>query len=124
MNTVLWIVQGLLAAAFLMAGSNKLMRTKEQLQPMMGWVEDFSPGALRVIGALEVLGALGLILPAVTGILPVLTPVAALGLVLTMLGAAATHVRRGEYPMIGINAVLMLLAVFIAYGRFIVTPLS
>ena len=124
MNTVLWIVQGLLAAAFLMAGSNKLMRTKEQLQPMMGWVEDFSPGVLRVIGALEVLGALGLILPVVTGILPVLTPVAALGLVLTMLGAAATHVRRGEYPMIGINAVLMLLAVFIAYGRFIVTPLS
>ncbi len=124
MNTVLWIVQGLLAAAFLMAGSNKLMRTKEQLKPMMAWVEDFSPGTLKVIGALEVLGALGLILPAVTGVVPGLTPVAALGLVLTMLGAAATHARRGEYPMIGINTVLMLLAVFIVYGRFILVPLS
>lgn len=124
MNTVLWIVQGLLAAAFLMAGSNKLLKTKEQLQPMMAWVEDFSPGTLKVIGALELLGALGLILPAVTGVLPGLTPVAALGLVLTMLGAAATHARRGEYPLIGINTILMLLAVFIVYGRFVLAPLS
>lgn len=124
MDIVLWVVQGLLAAAFLMAGSNKLMRSKEQLKPMMAWVEDFSPPTLQVIGTIEVLGAIGLILPAVTGILPVLTPLAAVGLVLTMLGAAATHLRRGEYPLIGINAVLLLLALFVAYGRFVLAPLS
>ncbi len=124
MNIVLWVVQGLLAAAFLMAGSNKLMRSKEQLKPMMAWVEDFSPQTLRIIGAVEVLGAIGLILPAATGILPGLTPLAAVGLVLTMLGAAATHLRRTEYPLIGVNAVLLLLALFVAYGRFAMAPLS
>ena len=124
MNIVLWVVQGLLAAAFLMAGSNKLMRSKEQLKPMMAWVEDFSPQTLRIIGAVEVLGAIGLILPAATGILPGLTPLAAVGLVLTMLGAAATHLRRTEYPLIGVNAVLLLLALFVAYGRFVMAPLS
>ncbi|MBK9052378.1 MAG: DoxX family protein [Chloroflexi bacterium] len=124
MNIVLWVVQGLLAAAFLMAGSNKLMRSKEQLKPMMAWVEDFSPQTLRIIGAVEVLGAIGLILPAATGILPGLTPLAAVGLVLTMLGAAATHLRRTEYPLIGVNAVLLLLALFVAYGRFVIAPLS
>ncbi len=124
MNIVLWVVQGLLAAAFLMAGSNKLMRSKEQLKPMMAWVEDFSPQTLRVIGTIEVLGAIGLIVPAVTGILSGLTPLAAVGLVLTMLGAAATHLRRGEYPMIGVNAVLLVLALFVAYGRFVLAPLS
>ena len=124
MNIVLWVVQGLLAAAFLMAGSNKLMRSKEQLKPMMAWVEDFSPQTLRIIGAVEVLGAIGLLLPAATGILPVLTPLAAVGWGLTMLGAAATHLRRTEYPLIGVNAVLLLLALFVAYGRFVMAPLS
>jgi hypothetical protein len=71
----------------------------------MGWVEDFSDPGVRTIGALELLGALGLLLPAV-------------GLALLMVGAAATHRRRGELPMIGINAVLLVLAVVVAWARF------
>ncbi|MBI3962282.1 MAG: DoxX family protein, partial [Deinococcus sp.] len=81
MNIVLWIVQGLLALGFLMAGATKLMRSKAQLAPRMPWVEDFSLGTIRAIGAVEVLGALGLVLPTLMGILPWLTPLAALGLV-------------------------------------------
>ena len=63
MNVVIWIVQGLLAFAFLMAGSMKLMRSRGQLREQMGWVDDFSQGFVRTIGALEVLAAVGLILP-------------------------------------------------------------
>jgi hypothetical protein len=88
----------------------------------MAWVEDFSRGAVHIIGALEVLGAIGLVLPALTGILPWLTPLAALGLVLTMIGAALTHLRRSEYSVIPVPAVLLILAAFVAYGRFFVLP--
>lgn len=123
MNIVLWVVQGVLALAFLMAGSMKATRPKEALAGQMAWVEDFSPNTIKVIGLLEVLGALGLILPALTGVLPWLTPLAAIGLVLTMLGAAATHLRRGENQMVIVNVVLLLLAAFIAYGRFVASPL-
>jgi hypothetical protein len=84
----------------------------------MAWVNDFSAGAVKTIGILELFGALGLILPLATGILPWLTPLAAVGLILTMAGAAITHFRRGEFPMIGINLILLLLAGFVAYGRF------
>lgn len=124
MNIILWIVQVLLAVAFLMAGAMKVMQPKEKMQEKMAWVEDFSQNQIRTIGILEVLGAIGLILPAVTGILPILTPLAAVGLVLTMLGAARTHMRRGENQMIMMNAVLLILAAFVAYGRFFSVPIS
>jgi len=123
MNTVVWIVQILLALAFFGAGIMKLTQPKEKLAANMGWVNDFSPNIVKVIGGLEVLAAIGLILPALTGILPVLTPLAAVGLVLTMLGAMLTHFRRGEPPMIAINLVLLLLAAFVVYGRFVAVPL-
>ncbi|MBT5634252.1 MAG: DoxX family protein, partial [Gammaproteobacteria bacterium] len=90
MNTVLWIFQGILTFMFLMVGTMKLMQPKEKMADKMGWVEDFSQGQIRVIGILEVLGALGLVLPMLTGILPILTPLAALGLVFIMLGAFST----------------------------------
>ncbi len=123
MNIVLWIVQGLLALVFLMAGGMKLMQPKEKMAEKMAWVEDFSQGTIRGIGALEVLGAIGLILPPLTGILPILAPVAAVGLVLTMIGAAMTHMRRdGETQMIMMNGILLLLALFVAYGRFFSNP--
>ena len=82
----------------------------------------FFPDVVRVIGALEVLGAIGIVLPALSGILPRLTPLAALGLVLTMIGAALTHLRRKEHGGIAVNAVLLILAAFVAYGRFFVLP--
>ena len=122
MNTALWIVQGILALMFLMAGAMKLMKPKEEMAEKMAWVEDFSQTQIRGIGALEVLGALGLILPPVTGILPWLAPVAAIGLVLTMIGAAMTHQKRGEMQMIGMNVMLLVLAAFVAYGRFVSVP--
>ncbi|GAB4574322.1 MAG: DoxX family protein [Anaerolineae bacterium] len=124
MATALWIAQILLAVMFMMVGAMKLMRTKEQMASVMGWVEDFSQGQIRGIGMLEILGALGAVLPALTGILPVLTPLAAVGLALVMVGAALTHLRRKEYGMIAMNAMLFALAVFVAYGRFVLVPLA
>jgi uncharacterized membrane protein YphA (DoxX/SURF4 family) len=122
MGIALWVVQGLLAAAFLVSGATKLSQPKEKLAKNMAWVEDFSPQTVRLIGALEVLGAIGVVLPALTGIVPWLTPLAALGLVLTMIGAALTHLRRTEYGNIAMNVVLLVLAAFVAYGRFFVLP--
>ncbi len=122
-NIALWIVQILLALAFVMAGSLKATQPIEKLATNMGFVKDFAPWTVRVIGVLEILGAIGLILPAVTGIWPWLTPVAAIGLVLTMVGAMITHGRRGEFPNMGTNVVLLLLALFVVYGRFVVVPL-
>jgi len=122
MNIALWIVQGLLAVAFLMAGAMKATRSKEQLAENMAWVNDFSAGTIRLIGILEVLGAIGLVLPKLTGILPWLTPTAAVGLVLTMIGAALTHLRRGENSNIMMNVVLLVMAAFVAYGRFVLLP--
>ncbi len=119
MNTVLWIVQGVAAFMFLMAGVMKLMRTKEQMQEQMAWVEDFSQGQIRGIGVLEILGALGLILPGLTGILPILTPLAALGLGIVQVGAFFTHLRRQEVVPMGImNLVLIAMVAFVAFGRF------
>lgn len=119
MNVALWIIAALLAAAFLAAGTMKLAQSKEKLAASgMGWTEDFSQTVIRVIGALEVLAAIGLILPAVLDIVPVLVPVAALGLVALMVGAAATHNRRGGHQMIVINGVLLVLARAVAWGRF------
>jgi uncharacterized membrane protein YphA (DoxX/SURF4 family) len=120
MNIVLWILAGLLAAAFLAAGGMKLAQPKEKLaaSPNMAWAEDFSPGMLKTIGALEVLAAVALILPALLGIVPVLVPLAAVGLVLLMVGAAITHVRRKEPSAVVTNVVLIVLAVVVAVGRF------
>ena len=104
---------------FLMAGGMKLMRTKEQMHEQMAWVEDFSQGQIRGIGLLEIFGALGLILPALTGILPILTPLAAVGLGSVQMGAFFTHLRRKELVPMGImNMMLIAMVVFVAFGRF------
>lgn len=120
METVLWIVQSVLALAFLGAGALKLAKSKQELQanPQMAWTNDFSQPVIKLIGTTEVLGAVGLILPALTDIAPILTPVAAVGLALLMAGAVATHVRRKEYSALLPPIVLGALAVFVAWGRF------
>lgn len=118
MNVALWIVQILLTVAFLGAGAMKLLQPKEKVAASMAWAESFSPTAIKLIGLVEVLGALGLVLPALTGIAPILTPLAATGLALVMVGAVVTHARRDENQMIGANVVLLLLAAFVAWGRF------
>jgi uncharacterized membrane protein YphA (DoxX/SURF4 family) len=118
MNVVLWVLAGLLAVVFLAAGAAKLTQPKEKLATNMDWVEDFSPGTIKLIGGLEVLAAIGLVLPAALDIVPVLVPLAAVGLIALMIGAALTHARRREFPMIAINVVLLVLALVVAWGRF------
>ena len=108
MVLALWIVQILLALTFSVAASRKLVRQKGKPSKGMAWREDSSQRTVRLVGLLELLGAVGLVLPALTGVLPWLTPLAAAGLALTMIGAALTHLRRGEYETIPVIAVLIL----------------
>ena len=120
MNRALWIAAGLLAVVFLVS-SAKLFVSKEKMagmSPFSRWVEDFSPGALKAIGVLELLAAAGLILPAALDIAPVLVPLAALGLVLLMAGATITRIRRHETKAMVADLVYITLAGFVAWGRF------
>ncbi|MFD5815718.1 DoxX family protein [Streptomyces sp. NPDC127038] len=119
MNVLMWIIAALLAAAFLAAGLMKLAQPKAKLaEAGMGWTEDVSERSVKLIGAVEVLGAAGLVLPAALGVAVVLTPLAALGLALVMAGAAVVHARRRETPLIAVNLVLLALAAVVAWGRF------
>jgi hypothetical protein len=122
MNVALWIVAGLLAVVLLVASSAKIFVPRERLAPMGGaasrWVEDFSPDSLKAIAVLEILGALGLILPAALNIAPVLTPLAALGVALLFAGAVVMRLRRGERATILGDLVYLALAAFVALGRF------
>ncbi|MEU6860575.1 DoxX family protein [Glycomyces sp. NPDC046736] len=118
MNVFLWILQIFLAAAFLMAGTLKATQPKEKLAPKMPWVNDFPAGVVKLVGVSQLAAAFGLILPALTGIAVILTPLAAAGLALIMLLAAIYHARKGEYSSIGINALLFVLAALVAWGRF------
>jgi uncharacterized membrane protein YphA (DoxX/SURF4 family) len=114
MNIFLWVVAAVLAAIFLISGVLKLVRGKEESQ---GWMEPFSPQVIRLIGLVEALGAVGLILPRALDIAPVLTPLAAVGLAVVMVGAVVTHGRRREFPNVAFNVVLGALAVVVAVGR-------
>jgi uncharacterized membrane protein YphA (DoxX/SURF4 family) len=119
MNVFLWVVAGVLAAVFLGSGVMKLARTKPQLASAgQGWVEPFSAGTIKIIGVLEVVAAIGLVLPAALNIASILTPIAAVGLLLVMAGAAVTHGRRHEIPNVAVNIVLAVLAAVVAWGRF------
>jgi uncharacterized membrane protein YphA (DoxX/SURF4 family) len=119
MNTALWIIQGLLAAMFAVAGLTKLTQPKEKLENQMPWTKDFSMNTIKFIGLSELLGAIGIIIPWLTGIAPILTPVAALGICLIMVLATITvHLRSKEYKQAGMNTILFFLAAFVAYGRF------
>jgi uncharacterized membrane protein YphA (DoxX/SURF4 family) len=119
MNVVLWILQGLDAAVFLGSGALKVSRPKDELAKNLAWVTHFSPAMVKFIGAVEVLGALGLILPAATRIAPILTPIAAIGLGLTMIGALVTHARLGDKANLFVpSAVLLIISAVVAWGRF------
>ena len=118
MNIALWVLQALLALAFLGAGVNHLVRSKEKLRSQMAWVEDFPAPAVKLIGALEILGAAGLILPALLHIAVILTPLAAVGLLIVMIGAVVTHLRRHEMGGMVPALVLGILAAVVAALRF------
>ena len=121
MNIVLWGVQVLLALVFLFHGILFLVlpeRAKEELKK-----SSFSPGFGRFIGGAEVLAALGLILPGMTGILPWLTPLAAVGLLPIMVGALVSHIQRKEWSQVGFCLLLIILLTFVAVMRGFVLPL-
>ncbi len=117
MKYALWIVQGLLVLAFLLAGLMKLTQPMDVLETSMGWPAALPAPLVRFIGLAELLGAIGLILPALTRIRPGLVPLAAAGLTLIMLLATLFHVSRGEGAMTPVNLVLGAMAAFVAYGR-------
>lgn len=119
MNTALWSVQIVLALVFMISGGLKLVLPVDKMAERMGHENSLPPIAMRIIGLLEVMGAIGVVLPAWTGILPWLTPLAAAGLVLTMVGATFENIRLKHFPMIAVNLVLGVLAIFVIYGRFI-----
>ena len=116
LNAILWAIQLGLALLFTLSGLKKLRRTDAQIRAVY-WVRDTPPGVVRGIGVLELLAALGLILPTLTGILPWLTPLAALGLIALMLGAAWANLRVKVYLPIAANVVISVLAALVAYGR-------
>ena len=119
MNTTLWIIQGLLAAMFLMAGISKSTKSIDQLMKSgISWADRFPISTVKFIGISELLGAIGLILPGLAGFYPVLTPVAASALAFVMVLAMFHHAKHKEAKAIAFNLILMLLAVFVAYGRF------
>jgi uncharacterized membrane protein YphA (DoxX/SURF4 family) len=123
MNIALWVASILLALVFLSTGIMKTFRYEQDGEKLQS-IEGLPRGLVAFIGACEILGALGLILPAATGILPWLTPLAAAGLFLVMVLAAGFHAVRHESSGIGLTLVLMLLAAFVVYGRFMTVPLA
>ena len=114
MDIALWIVSGFLAVAYIAAGTMKALRPKEQLTNLP-WTQEYSAGTVKFIGIAEILGVS---LPWLTGIVPVLTPIAASGLVLVQLLAMIHHLRHDEAKSVPINIVLLLLALFVSVLRF------
>ncbi|MEE4493140.1 DoxX family protein [Streptomyces sp. BE230] len=115
MEIAYWIVAGLLAAFYLYAGGKKAAQSQERLAPMMGWVDTVPMWLVRVIGAVEIIGAAGLVLPPLTGIAPLLAMAAALGLLALQVPATALHLSRGEVKETGLNAALIVLAAVTAW---------
>ncbi len=118
LNLWLWVAQVLLALLFGFAGYMKTFRPIAELAPMMAWAPSM-PRLTRIIGVLEILGAIGIILPLWTGILPWLTTLAALGFLVIQILAIGLHAQRGETAMtIPMNLVLLALSVFVVWGRW------
>jgi hypothetical protein len=115
MELTYWIIAGLLVVFYLYAGGKKVAQSQEQLQPMMGWVDRIPMPLVRTIGALEILGAVGLILPPLTGITVWLAVAAAIGFVLLQIGGIVVHLSRGEARLIGLNIALLAAAAVTAW---------
>ena len=126
MNLALWIVAGLMAVAFAAGGLSKLIIPKEKIAKLPGgkWVEGVSPGFVKATGVLDLLAAAGLILPATLHVAQVLVPVAAVGVVLLMIGAGIVRLRYGSPKAILGDAAYLVLAAFVAWGRFGPEPFS
>lgn len=124
MHITLWVVQVLLAAMFLLSGFMKVSMPIEKLAAMLPWATTVPAVLVRFIGLSELLGGLGLLLPSMLRIKPALTAWAGLGLATIMLLAIPFHISRSETPMIGMNAIFMVLALFVAWGRWKKAPIQ
>jgi uncharacterized membrane protein YphA (DoxX/SURF4 family) len=130
MNIILWILQILLALAFIMVGYTHGFNSEQaKSRQGMQWLGEVPKGLLTFIGVSEILGGLGLILPAATNSLSWLTPLAGallavvMAILLGKIVAIIFHILRREYPNIVVNVILLALAAFVAYGRFVLVPL-
>ncbi|GAA2390766.1 DoxX family protein [Nonomuraea africana] len=118
MNVFLWVLQILLAVMFAMSGLEKASQPWDKLTRKYPWMGHYPQAVVRLIAVPELLGALGLIVPAATGIAPILTPIAATGLAILTALAATMHIRRKETSGLTVTAVLFVLAAFVAWARF------
>jgi uncharacterized membrane protein len=110
-----WVIAGLLAAIYGFGGVKKLVQSQDQLRPMMGWVDAMPMSRVRMIGLVEVLGAVGVIVPALTGVAPGVAVAAAIGLALIQIGAFRLHLSRHELTDLPLNSVLLVLAAAAAW---------
>ncbi|MGO1770704.1 MAG: DoxX family protein [Microbacterium sp.] len=124
MNVALWIVASIFAIGFVAGGIVKLTWSYERYAARLHWPEDFTPGKVRFMGVLEIIGGLGLVLPGLLGIAPVLVPVAASGMALYMAGAATERIRRSEYTEILGDLLFLGGMLFVAWGRFAIVPFA
>src|SRR5215207_7513838 len=120
MNVALWIITGLLAVVALVGGISKTFVSKERLAHLPGgaWTEHHAARFVKTLGILELLAVVGLTLPAVVDVAPVLVPITAVWWILLMVGAMITHRRRGEGTFVMLNLVYLALAAVVAWGRF------
>lgn len=117
LNIGIWTAQILLAVLYSMVGFMKLSQPIPELTAMMGWPGFMPEAVVRFVGFVELAGAIGLVLPMLTKVLPRLTIFAALGFVALQIGAIGLHISQAEYSVLPINLILLLLAGFVAYGR-------
>lgn len=123
LNITLWIVQVLMACTLIWAAYTKWFQPIDKLAAMWPWTGQIAPMQVKLTGLADLLGGLGLVLPAMLRIRPKLTPVAAIGVVLLMVCASVFHISRGEASVIGFNIVFAVLAAFVAWGRLTKAPI-
>jgi hypothetical protein len=123
-HLILWIVQVVLAASFVWAGLMKLFQPTEKLSAMWPWAGEVPVALLKLTGIVDLLGAVGLILPSLFRIKPKLTPIAAIGVIVLMLCAGIFHIVRGEASVIWVNIAFAAMAAFIAWGRLKKAPIT
>jgi putative oxidoreductase len=123
LNITIWIVQGITATLMVISAFMKIATPISKLSARWKWTGELPETVVRLLGVLDLLGGIGIIVPALLKIKPGLTPLAALGVVLLMTSASVFHISRGEASVIGFNIILMLLASFIAWGRYKKLPI-
>lgn len=125
LDIVLWVVAAAMAVAFGIGGASQVILSKEKYRALarsQHWVDDFGSGHIKAIGTIKLLGVIGLIVPPLVRILPVLSPIAACGLMLVMAGAATTRFRRSEWGLMAGDTAYLLVFAFLAWGRFALAP--